>query len=279
MWKIGIVAVPVAVAVLVVTGEWWASLTAGLIFTAATLALKSGIVVVPARKAAVIFNRLKFYTGLRGPGLGFILPWWEYVAFYLDLEPRTAEITLRDIHTHDQVPVTISLTLVYRLDPWAIQPESRPQLVDLLELSAVPILQRQVQHLLHRLVGQHGIASLLQPKIRASLEDRLTRELPRQVNWLGVDISGLVMLGNITLPGAVQAEINLAHQARIQARARADALNALREVLGAQPDRAWEKVIEVEALEALARNGVPVFFPHAIGGDVGAFRGRVDGKS
>jgi hypothetical protein len=171
------------------------------------------------------------------------------------------------------------LTLVYRLDPWAVQPESRPQLVDLLELSAVPILQRQVQHLLHRLVGQHGIASLLQPEIRASLEDCLTRELPCQVNWLGVDISGPVMLGNITLPGAVQAEINLAHQACIQARARADALNALGEVLGAQPNRAWEKVIEVEALEALARNGVPVFFPHVIDGGVGAFRSRVDGKS
>jgi regulator of protease activity HflC (stomatin/prohibitin superfamily) len=279
MWKTSIIVVPIVVAVLVVTGDWWASLIAGIVFTTVILALKAGIVVVPTRKAAVVFNRLKFYTGLRGPGLGFIFPFWEHVEFYLDLRPKIAQMTIRDIHTCDQVPVAISLSLFYRLNPWEMRPALRPHLIDLLELSAVPILQRQVEHLLRRLVGLQGIATLLQPDVRAYLEDCLANELPRHVGWLGVDISGRVMLGNIALPETVQAEINLAHQTQIHVRARAYTLNELREVLNAQPDRAWEKVIEVEAVDALGRNGAPVLFPYSTVWRAGAFRSRADGES
>lgn len=278
MWKVFIIIVPIAVAVGAVTGEWWGSLAAGVILTTAILVLRAGVVVVPERKVAVIFNRLGFYTGLRDTGLGFVLPFWERVGFYLDSGPKPAQITVRDMHTSDQVPVTISLSLFYRLNPWEMQPELRPQLIDLLELSAMGMLQRQVEHLLRRLVGQQEIGDLLQSGARAHLEDCLANQLPRHVSRLGIVIQGLVMLGDITLPERVQAELNLAHQARTHARARAEALNALRETLSTQPERAWEKAIEVEAIDALARNGVPVLFPFSTGWEVGAFRSRADGK-
>jgi hypothetical protein len=175
------------------------------------------------------------------------------------------------------VPVTISVSLIYSLDPWATQPERRPEFVDLLESAAAAILQRQVEHLLHRLVGGQSLNTLLEPEFRSCLEERLTQELPRRVGQFGIALSGPVMLGHITLPADLQAELNQAHQARIHAQARADALNTLKEALGAQPDPGWEKAMEVEALEAMGRNGVPVCWPYAGERGVGATRGQGNG--
>ncbi len=88
------------------------------------------------------------------------------------------------------------------------------------------------------------------------------------------------MLGNIVLPEVVQAEINQAQLVRIQAQAKADALNVLGEALGAQPDQAWKKVLEVEAIDALAQNGVPVFHPYSSTyWSGGISRNRTDGNS
>jgi regulator of protease activity HflC (stomatin/prohibitin superfamily) len=279
MWKVSAVAIPIAVAALVVTGEWWAGLLTGAILVAFILAAKAAIVIVPERKAAVIRNRLKFYAGLRGPGLGFILPLWEHVATYLDLGPKLAEFVVSDIHTLDRVPIAIALSFFYRLDPWKMQPELRSQLVDNLEYSAPAILQRQTLHLLHQLVGQQEIAALLQPEMRQYLEDRLAKQLSHQVQRLGVEILDEVMLASIALPEAVQAEINSAQRARIHAQARADVLDTLREALGAQPDGAWEKVIEVEAVDAMARSGMPLFIPYSKGWIVDVPSSQAVGKS
>jgi regulator of protease activity HflC (stomatin/prohibitin superfamily) len=278
MWRIRLLAVPVAIAVAVTTGKWWATLIAVILLTAVILILKAGMVVVPERKAVVVFNCLKFYVGVRRPGLGLILPFWHHVGLYLDLGLKVAQLTLHDIHTRDQVPITLSLSLVYRLDPWTIPPEARPQLIDLLELSALPILQRQAEHLARQLVSQRGIAELFQPEVRAFLEDSLTDGLRHQVDRLGIVICDSVMLGHTGLPAALQAEIHLAHQARIHAMARVDALNALRETLDVQPERAWDKVLQVEAVDAMGRNGVPVFYPFVVGWGDGTASGRVNGK-
>jgi regulator of protease activity HflC (stomatin/prohibitin superfamily) len=277
MWKIVIGAVVFGAAVLLVSGAWQAGLAAGLFLALAAPALRASVVVVPARRAALIFSRLKLYAGLRGPGMSLILPFWEHVGGYLDLAPRARQISLGDLYTRDQVPVTISVSLIYHLDPWAIQPELRPQFVDLLESAAAAILQRQVEHLLRRLIGGQSLNTLLGPEFRACLEERLTQELPRRVGEFGIALSGPVMLGHIALPADLQAELNQAHQARIHAQARADALNTLKEALGAQPDPAWERAIEVETLEAMGRNGVPICWPYAGERGVGNARGRGNG--
>jgi regulator of protease activity HflC (stomatin/prohibitin superfamily) len=248
MWKASVVAIPIAVAVLLVTGDWRAGLLTATVLVPFILAAEAAIVVVPERKAAVIRNRFNFYVGLRGPGLGFMLPLWEHVATCLDLGPNLAEFVVSEIHTSDQVPIAIALSFFYRLDPWKMRPELRSQLVDNLECSAPAILRRQALHLLSQLVGQQGIAGLLQPETRQYLEDRLAKQLSHQVQRLGIEILDGVMLGSIALPEAVQAEINSAQRARVHAQARADVLDTLRQILGAQPDGAWEKVIEVEAV-------------------------------
>ena len=263
MWKVAVSAILTSLAVLIATGEWWPSLIIGFAVTTLVLALGAATVVVPERKAAVILNRLERYAGLRRPSLAFILPFWERVGFYLDLGPKTAQFTIPDIHTRNQVPVAISLTIFYHLDPWMIRRELRPQLIRDLEISSPTIIQNQVEHLLHGVVGHQDVAALLQPETRTHLEECLTRELPGRVGWLGIAISGHVMLRDITLPEPLQAEINRAQQTRIHARARAATLNALREILGVQPDQAWETVVELEAVDAMARNGVPILFPQS----------------
>lgn len=279
MWKIGGAVVLVAGVVLVASGNWPAGLASGLLVGLALLTLRASIVAVPARQSAVIFNRLKAFAGLRRPGLGWLLPGWEYVAFYLDMGPRPAQITLGDMHTRDQVPVSMSVSLIYQLDPWAIRREARAELVDVLEPSALPMLQRQAEYLLRPLVGGYSVAELLRPEVRAALEDALGDGLARQVSRLGVILVGPVLLGPIVLPQAVQAELNQAHQAHIHARARAATLDALREALGAQPERAWEKVFELEALEVMARHGVPLAWPYTPGWGGAPFGGGGNGKS
>jgi regulator of protease activity HflC (stomatin/prohibitin superfamily) len=265
MSKISILAVLVFGVALLVTGEWWAGLIIGFVVTALILTLMAGIVFVPARKAAVVLNRLEGYSGLRRAGLAFIFPFWEHIGFYLDLSPKTARFSVSDIHTRDPVPVSISLMLFYHLAPWTIQSELRPQLIDGLEFSAPTIIQNQVEHLLHELVGYQAVTTLLQPETRAHLEACLTRELAGRVGWLGIVISDRVMLCHIALPESLQAEINRAQQTRIHARARADALNVLRERIGTQPDHLWDKVLEVEAIDTMARHGAPVFFSNLAG--------------
>ena len=111
------------------------------------------------------------------------------------------------------------------------------------------------------------------------MESRLSDELSHLVGRFGIVIIGQVMLGSISLPEAIQTEINLAQQTRMRARSRADTLDTLRETLVAQPSRAWDKVIEVEAVDAMARSGRPPVFPFSAGWGWEAFKDRVDGRS
>jgi regulator of protease activity HflC (stomatin/prohibitin superfamily) len=264
MWKVAISAALVTLAALIATGQGRASLVIGLSIAALLLALRAAILVVPERKTAVIFNHLESYTGLRRSGLTFILPFWEHVGFYIDLGPRVARVTIPNIHTRDQVPVAISLMLFYNLDPWAIRSELQAELIVELETSAAGILHNQVEHLLHALVGQVNAVTMLQPGVRARLEDCLTQDLADRVSGLGLTISGRVMLGHIALPDLLQAEINRAQQMRIHAQARADVVNTLREALAIQPDGIWETIIELEAIEAMGRSGAPIVFPYSV---------------
>ena len=117
------------------------------------------------------------------------------------------------------------------------------------------------------------------PDTRAQFEDALTHTLPRHVNWLGIELLGQVMLGGITLPEAIQTELNLAQQAQIRARTKADVLNMLKEVLGTQPARAWEHVIEAELVDAMARNGVPVYLPYSTDWGMKTVHSKVNGKA
>jgi regulator of protease activity HflC (stomatin/prohibitin superfamily) len=259
MWRSGMIGVVLAVAVLTITGEWWAGVMGGIVCTVVILTLQAGAIVVPAFQAAVILNRLNLYTGMRKSGLRFILPFWHHVGYYVNLASKKADIKVPGLYTRDRVRVAISLSIFYRLDPWRVPVERRPELIGVLEPSAGSVLQGQVEHLLHRLIGQQDMTTLLQPETRTHVENCLLRELPRRLDGLGLAISGPIMLGSIELPEAVQAEINRAEQIRIQTSARADALNVLREAFGAQPDRAWEQVMEFEAIGALAQQSLPTY--------------------
>src|SRR5215510_6988759 len=158
-------------------------------------------------KAVVL--RLGRYTGLRGPGLFWVLPLIDSVSTYIDQRIITTNFAAEETLTADTVPVNVDAVLfwmVYDPERAALEVQDYGQAVSWAAQTA-----------LRDIIGRTALTDLLRG--REKIEDELQRLIDERTTPWGVTVQSVEMR-DVVIPDALQDAMSREAQASREKQAR-----------------------------------------------------------
>jgi regulator of protease activity HflC (stomatin/prohibitin superfamily) len=158
-------------------------------------------------KAVVL--RLGRYTGLRGPGLFWVIPMIDSVSFYIDQRIITTNFAAEETLTADTVPVNVDAVLfwlVYDPEKAAMEVQDYGQAVSWAAQTA-----------LRDIIGRTALTDLLRG--REKIEDELQRLIDERTTPWGVTVQSVEMR-DVVIPAALQDAMSREAQASREKQAR-----------------------------------------------------------
>ncbi|MBS2009364.1 MAG: slipin family protein [Cyanobacteria bacterium SZAS TMP-1] len=153
--------------------------------------------------------RLGRFAGVRGPGLFFLLPFFETTPFTIDLRTVTSNISAEQTLTRDNVPVNVD-TVIY----WKVVD---PKLAVLQVADYQQAVLGAAQTALRDIIGRSDLAHVLSD--RAGLDTSMTAVLDAQTEPWGVKVIS-VQMRDIKIPDALQDAMSRVAQAARESQAR-----------------------------------------------------------
>ena len=172
------------------------------------IVLLSGLRIAQEYERGVVF-RLGRYTGLRGPGLYWIMPLGIERSMIIDIRTRTVSAEQQETITRDSVTVKVNAVIWYRItdaDKSVIAVTDAPAAVYQLALTG-----------LRNIIGQHDLDEVLQQrdKINKLLQDNISGVTKQ---W-GLEVQRFEMK-DVELPEAMQQVMAMQAEAIREKRAR-----------------------------------------------------------
>jgi regulator of protease activity HflC (stomatin/prohibitin superfamily) len=158
-------------------------------------------------KAVVL--RMGRYRGLRGPGVFFVVPIVDRVAYHIDQRIRTTDFGAESCLTKDTVPVNvdaIAFWIVYDAEQAALEVQQYQQAVVLAAQTA-----------LRDAIGKHDLAELIQS--RKELGRGLQETLDRKMHDWGIQVQS-VEIRDVIIPKALEEAMSRQAQAERERQAR-----------------------------------------------------------
>ncbi len=168
----------------------------------------SGVRIAQEYQRGVVF-RLGRYTGLRGPGLYWIIPLGIERAVTIDIRTRTVSAEQQETITRDSVTVKLNAVLWYRII------DAAKSVIAVADVNAA-VYQLALTSLRNS-IGQHDLDEVLQErdKINALLKENVA---PSATTW-GVEVERFEMK-DVELPQGMQEVMAMQAQAIREKRAR-----------------------------------------------------------
>jgi regulator of protease activity HflC (stomatin/prohibitin superfamily) len=158
-------------------------------------------------KAVIL--RLGRYTGIRGPGLFWIMPLIESVSCWIDQRIITTSFAAEQTLTSDTVPVNVDAVLfwmVYDPEKAALEVQDYPQAVSWAAQTA-----------LRDIIGRTQLTELLRGRER--IEEELQKLIDERSNPWGVSVQSVEMR-DVVIPEALQDAMSREAQAAREKQAR-----------------------------------------------------------
>jgi regulator of protease activity HflC (stomatin/prohibitin superfamily) len=173
-----------------------------------------GIVLMPAPRIAQQWERavvLRFgrFTGLRGPGVFWVVPFMDRVSTWIDQRTITTSFAAEQTLTADTVPVNVDAVLfwmVHDAQKAALEVQDYAQAVSWAAQTA-----------LRDIIGRTTLTDLLRGRER--IETELQSLIDHRSNPWGVTVSSVEMR-DIVIPGALQDAMSREAQAAREKQAR-----------------------------------------------------------
>ncbi len=153
--------------------------------------------------------RLGRFTGVRGPGIFFLLPFVETSPFTIDMRVNTNQIVAEQTLTKDGASVTVD-TIVY----WRVVDAGRAAIQ---VANYVQAVLGAAQGALRDIIGRNDLSTLLSQ--RRELDAQLTEILDEQTESWGVKVVS-VQLRDIKVPDSLQDALSRMAQAERERQAR-----------------------------------------------------------
>lgn len=194
---------------------------AGLALTAVTLnpvgvivGALLGLLLMQSPKVAkqwekAVVLRLGKYTGLRGPGLFWVIPLLESVSAWVDQRTITTWFAAEQTLTSDTVPVNVDAVLfwmVYDPEKAALEVQDYPQAVSWAAQTA-----------LRDVIGRTSLHDLLRD--REQIEELLQRLIDKRTNPWGITVQSVEMR-DVVIPASLQDAMSREAQATREKSAR-----------------------------------------------------------
>jgi hypothetical protein len=191
LYLLGIISVPVLVAALVVS-----------------LLIASSIQIADQWEKAVVL-RMGRFSGLKGPGLFFIIPIIDQVNSYIDQRVRVTEFRAEQTLTKDTVPVNVDAIIYWTV--WDVE-KAALEVQDYVKAIAY-IAQTDLRDI----IGKHELADLLQE--REKIAEALQKTLDTNTNPWGITCQ-TVGIRDIIIPQGLADAMSKQAQAERERKAR-----------------------------------------------------------
>jgi regulator of protease activity HflC (stomatin/prohibitin superfamily) len=185
------------------------NLTAFIVLVCLALYLSAAIQIADQWEKAVVL-RMGKYTGLKGPGLFFILPVVDRIETFIDQRIRVTDFTAEKTLTKDTVPVNVD-AVVY----WTVWDVEKAALEVRKYVKAVTNIAKTA---LRDIIGKHDLADLLhnRDKIAEALQKILDENTnPWGISCQNVGIKDIVIPSTLSDAMSKQAQAERERQARI----------------------------------------------------------------
>jgi regulator of protease activity HflC (stomatin/prohibitin superfamily) len=201
---------------------------------AAALLVGSSIKFADQWEKAVVL-RMGKYRGLRGPGVFFLIPIIDRIAYHIDQRLRTTDFGAESCLTKDTVPVNVDAIAF-----WIVFDAERAALeVQQYQLAVVLAAQTALRDA----IGKHDLAELIQS--RKELGRGLQETLDRKMHDWGIQVQS-VEIRDVIIPKGLEEAMSRQAQAERERQARI--------ILGTAETQIASKF--VEAAESYSQNPV-----------------------
>jgi regulator of protease activity HflC (stomatin/prohibitin superfamily) len=173
-----------------------------------SLLIGSSIKIADQWEKAVVLRMGKF-SGLKGPGLFFIIPIIDQISSFIDQRVRVTEFRAEQTLTKDTVPVNVD-AVVY----WTVWDVEKAALEVQEYIKAISFI---AQTDLRDIIGKHELADLLQE--REKIAEDLQRTLDANTNPWGITCQ-TVGIRDIIIPQALADAMSKQAQAERERKAR-----------------------------------------------------------
>ncbi len=173
-----------------------------------SLLIGSSIKIADQWEKAVVLRMGKF-SGLKGPGLFFIIPIIDQISSYIDQRVRVTEFRAEQTLTKDTVPVNVD-AVVY----WTVWDVEKAALEVQEYIKAISFI---AQTDLRDIIGKHELADLLQE--REKIAEDLQKTLDANTNPWGITCQ-TVGIRDIIIPQALADAMSKQAQAERERKAR-----------------------------------------------------------
>jgi regulator of protease activity HflC (stomatin/prohibitin superfamily) len=153
--------------------------------------------------------RLGRFSGVRGPGIFFLLPFVERTPFTIDLRTVTSGFKAEQTLTRDNVPVNVDTILFWRVID--------PSLAVLQVVDYTSAVMGAAQTALRDIIGRTDLAQVLSD--RTALDTAMTETLDHQTEPWGVKVLS-VQMRDIKIPDVLQDAMSRVAQAERERQAR-----------------------------------------------------------
>jgi regulator of protease activity HflC (stomatin/prohibitin superfamily) len=200
--------------VAVALGLWAFSAGAALVTAVAAvlivgLALAASSVRVANQWQRAIVLRLGRFRAMRGPGLFFVVPLLEAVAFVIDVRTITSPFKAKKTLTLDTVPVDVDAVLFWKV----IDPERAALAVERYEMA----VNWTSQTALRDVIGRSTLAQILSD--RKAIDDQMRAIIDAHTEPWGIRVES-VEIRDVRIPGELQSAMSRQAQAERERQAR-----------------------------------------------------------
>ncbi|MFK7802270.1 MAG: SPFH domain-containing protein [Anaerolineae bacterium] len=194
------------------------------------------------------------------PGNHWIDPLTETVKTKIPLASQSVSHVSEGIQTCGGIPVKISFRAGYTIDPSKIGRKNLAKMARALNGSLDGMVQKRVTASLQHIVGEITPQELTAYGSIKRLERQVKQMCRAKLEDKGVKM-GEIAIENIQLPKHVRESLEAAHERELFAEQEARILERMHRVIGSFSDQEMDRLIELERIQTLGRNGVTMMYP------------------
>lgn len=216
---------------------------------------------IPEMEVGVIFNkRRQAFARFVSCGRHPINPITERYSHSIPTGSGATNGRCLAVQTSGGIALDLEWGVNYDIDPFKIKASAKPKLARNLPQKASSIVTKHLNNCVRHVIGEMSIDQLIEPGAIRRLERAVRQQLAARLSDAGFSFSR-VMVGAVDMPGHVKKALEAVQEQAVQTENDARSLERLQQVVSQFSEADMQRLIELERIHALGKNGVTLLYP------------------
>jgi hypothetical protein len=176
--------------------------------------------------------------------------------------PKGHSLKFNEVRTSDNIPLNLTVQMIYHADPDLFTSELLPKLPGLNEAGWQSSLQWQTEHVLRMLVAHYPWRELSREEVQQRLERQLTQTLADRLKRIGLTVMAGCLV-KTELPVQLQRSLIQAEEDVVEAQGRVAVLKGYLEIFGNNLPQVMPYIMQWELLNTIHKHNPQILLTPA----------------